>query len=279
MRLILLLDEIVILEWKEKTTIDNIKQRIDIKVPTSLQFKFKEKIFNITMPLKRAPVSNGPIAFPADAADKCTPRANAFLSGYLWLRTAKAGGCQILGPAPSIINAMNPKKIQLDADKNEIKRNPINIIKALKDINIPSLLLNKSVNRPAGTFISPEEILFAVANAPIWTPERERLSFINGIKTWTDDENICFTPWPTDIEYRNMFFLIYWMFKDNLTYSGSSPLNSFATGPGSVISSILIVIRAPIPLETTTLPLPVTISNKLLASWIDIILPTGISLV
>ena len=59
------------------------------------------------------------------------------------------------------------EKIQLDADKNEIKRNPINIIKALKDINIPSLLLNKSVNRPAGTFISPEEILFAVANAPI----------------------------------------------------------------------------------------------------------------
>ena len=167
-------------------------------------------------PLKSAPVNSGPKALPADAADKWTPSAKAFLSGYFELSTANAGGCQRFAPPPRIINAKNPSIIQFELERKETSKKPKESIIALKPIMIPALFLNTSAITPAGTFTNPAEILFADARVPIWTPERDKLSFMNGSNTWTEDEKTCFRPCPKDNKYNRELALRYSLLSANL---------------------------------------------------------------
>jgi hypothetical protein len=108
-----------------------------------------------------------PPAFPAEAADKCTPKAYAFFPGYFELKTANAGGCQRFAPAPKTIKDKNPNTTQLDSERKETKMKPKNNINALEEMIKPTLFLYKSVNSPAGTLIKPAAILFVEAKAPI----------------------------------------------------------------------------------------------------------------
>ncbi len=76
-------DSINIFELNIKIIKESIKDIIDMINANSFHSIGSILILLNAIPPKIIPVNNGPNVFPAEAADKWTPKANAFFWGYL----------------------------------------------------------------------------------------------------------------------------------------------------------------------------------------------------